>query len=67
MVYQAHTVIRIGFGITMAWYWYITGLVSGLVVLSVLINVALVSEYMKVSIRRPSRTRMHVIFDEELV
>jgi hypothetical protein len=51
----------------MAWYWYFTGLVSGVVVLSVLINVALVSEFMKVSIRRPSRTRMHVIFDEELV
>lgn len=51
----------------MAWYWYITGCVTTLVVCSVLINVALVSEYMKVTIRRPVQTRMHVVFEEELV
>lgn len=51
----------------MAWYWYITGCVTTLVVCSVLINVALVSEFMKVSVRRPARTRMHVILEEDLV
>lgn len=50
----------------MAWYWYFTGLVSGLVVLSVVINLALISGYMKVSIRKPVQTRMHVVFDGDI-
>jgi hypothetical protein len=65
MVHQAHAVMRIGFGITMAWYWYITGLVSSLVVLSVVINVALINEFMVVKVRRPAKTRMHVFYDQE--
>lgn len=51
----------------MAWYWYITGLVSGLVVLSVLINVALVSEFMVVTVRRPAKTQVRVVYDQENV
>ena len=49
----------------MAWYWYITGLVSGLVVLSVVINVALINEFMVVKVRRSAQTRMHVFYDQE--
>ena len=49
----------------MAWYWYITGLVSSLVVLSIVINVALINEFMVVKVRRPAKTRMHVFYDQE--
>jgi hypothetical protein len=49
MVHQAHPARRTGLGITMAWYWYITGACTVLFVESVLFNLAQYKGWVKFS------------------
>jgi hypothetical protein len=47
----------------MAWYWYITGIVTALSVISAAINIALISGFMQVTLKKSIRTRINVVYD----
>jgi hypothetical protein len=47
----------------MSWYWYITGFVTAVTLASVAINLMVISGWAKVTLNRPARQRMHVIYD----
>lgn len=47
----------------MEWYWYLTGVVTTVCGLSVLVNLGIISQFIKIEIRRPVKTRMKVLYD----
>lgn len=49
----------------MAWYWYLTGCITTVALFSVMVNIAIINEYVVIKVRRPSQTRMHIFYDQE--
>jgi hypothetical protein len=47
----------------MEWYWYITGLITSIVLISVIINLALISGYAKVTLSKPVKEKIHIVYD----
>jgi hypothetical protein len=47
----------------MAWYWYITGFVSAVTLVSVAVNLLVISGFAKVTLNKPVRQKMHVVYD----
>jgi hypothetical protein len=47
----------------MAWYWYITGIVTAFTFMSLIINYMLVSGFMQVTVRRPHKEKMRIVYD----
>jgi len=47
----------------MAWYWYITGFVSAVTLVSIAVNLLVISGFAKVTLNKPVRQKMHVVYD----
>lgn len=47
----------------MTWYWYITGFITAVTLVSVGINIALISGFMRVTISKPVREKMHLLYN----
>ena len=49
----------------MAWYWYLTGIVTSFTCMSLVINYMLISGFMQVTVRRPHKQKLSVLYDWE--
>lgn len=47
----------------MAWYWYITGFVTAITFVSLGINIALISGFMRVTMTKQVREKIHLIYN----
>ena len=49
----------------MAWYWYLTGMVTAFTFVSLIINYMLVTGFMTVVVRRPQKEQLSVVYNWE--
>lgn len=47
----------------MAWYWYLTGFVTALTFVSLGINIALISGFMRATVTKPTEEKIHLIYN----
>lgn len=47
----------------MAWYWYITGFVTAITFVSLGINIALISGFMRVTLSRTVKEKIHLVYN----
>ncbi len=52
MVHKAYSTCRVGLGITMAWYWYLTGVVTTICIQSLIANILFAKGWLQVVVRR---------------
>jgi hypothetical protein len=45
------------------WYWYLTGMITTVCGISAIVNALMISGSMKVTLRNPRKTRIHVAYD----
>lgn len=49
----------------MAWYWYLTGMVTAFTFISLIINYMLITGFMTVVVRRPQKEQLSVVYNWE--
>jgi hypothetical protein len=49
----------------MEWYWYLTGMVTAFTFLSLVINYMLVTGFMTVTVRRPQKEQLSIVYNWE--
>lgn len=47
----------------MEWYWYLTGLITAVIFISLLINLALISGFAKVTLKNSSKEKIHIVYN----
>jgi hypothetical protein len=47
------------------WYWYITGSITTITFLSLIINYMLVTGFMNVVVRRPHKQQLNIVYNWE--
>jgi hypothetical protein len=47
------------------WYWYLTGMVTAFTFLSLVINYMLVTGFMSVTVRRPHKQKLNIVYNWE--
>ena len=47
----------------MAWYWYITGFVTAITFVSLGINIALISGFMRVTLSKKVKEKIHLVYN----
>lgn len=47
----------------MAWYWYLTGSITTITFISLLVNLAVISGFAKVTLKNPSKEKIHIVYD----
>jgi len=63
MVHQAYATSRTG--LSLMWYWYLTGMVTAFTFVSLIINYMLVTGFMTVVVRRPQKEQLSIVYNWE--
>ena len=46
-----------------SWYWYLTGAITTVCGLSATVNALMIMGVVKITVRNPHKTRVHVVYD----